>query len=81
MRACSHSWRSRPAAISSARNTAELAQIYGEIDKLEPSVDAQEQFRPIDELLYWPLAAALLIALLAGLRAAPLPRVFASRVQ
>ena len=60
-----------------ARNTAELAQIYAEIDKLEPSVAAQEQFRPIDELFRWPLAAALLIVLLAGLRAVPLPHRFA----
>lgn len=62
-----------------ARDTAELAQIYGEIDKLEPSADAQEQFRPIDELFHWPLAGALLIALLAGLRAVPLPRRMAAR--
>ena len=62
-----------------ARNTAELAQIYGEIDKLEPAADAQEQFRPIDELFHWPLAGALLVALLTGLRAVPLPR-FAARL-
>ena len=63
-----------------ARNTAELAQIYGEIDKLEPSADAQEQFRPIDELFYWPLTGALLIGLLAGLRAQRWPRRFALRM-
>ena len=62
-----------------ARNTAELAQIYGEIDKLEPTADAQEQYRPIDELFHWPLAAALLIALFAALRAVPLPRALATR--
>jgi len=62
-----------------ARNTAELAQIYGEIDKLEPTADAQEQYRPIDELFHWPLAAALLIALFAALRAVPLPRLLAAR--
>jgi len=60
-----------------ARNTQELAQIYSEIDKLEPSADAQEQFRPVDELFYWPLSAALLVALFAALRAIPLPRPFA----
>jgi Ca-activated chloride channel family protein len=62
-----------------ARNTAELAQIYAEIDKLEPAADAQEQYRPIDELFHWPLAAAVLIALLAALRSVPLPRAFAAR--
>jgi len=62
-----------------ARNTAELAQIYAEIDKLEPSADAQEQFRPIDELFHWPLAGALLIALLTGLRSVPLPRPFTAK--
>ena len=46
-----------------ARNTAELAKIYGEIDQLEPAADAQEQFRPIDELFFWPLGMALLAIL------------------
>jgi Ca-activated chloride channel homolog len=46
-----------------ARNTAELSQIYRDIDRLEPSADAQQQFRPIDELFYWPLSIALLLAL------------------
>jgi Ca-activated chloride channel family protein len=62
-----------------ARNTAELARIYGEIDKLEPSADAQEQFRPIDELFYWPLSGAVLIALLAAVRTVPLPRPLRTR--
>jgi Ca-activated chloride channel family protein len=52
-----------------AHNTAELAQIYGEIDKLEPGADAQEQFRPVDELFYWPLGAALLLCVAAMLAA------------
>jgi Ca-activated chloride channel family protein len=46
-----------------ARNTAELAQIYHEIDKLEPGVDKGQQFRPVDELFYWPLAVAMLLCL------------------
>jgi len=57
-----------------ARNTAELAQIYGEIDRLEPSADAQQQFRPVDEIFYWPLSAAALLALFATLLALPIPR-------
>jgi Ca-activated chloride channel family protein len=57
-----------------ARNTAELAKIYGEIDRLEPSADAQQQFRPVDEIFYCPLSAAALLALLATLLALPAPR-------
>ena len=48
-----------------ARNTDELAQIYREIDQLEPADDAQQQYRPVDELFYWPLSGVLLLALLA----------------
>jgi len=51
-----------------ARNTSELAQIYGEIDRLEPSADAQQQFRPVDEIFFWPLSAAVLLALLGALQ-------------
>ena len=57
-----------------ARNTNELAQIYAEIDKLEPSDDAKQQFRPVDEVFYWPLSAALLLALLAAAPLVPAPR-------
>ncbi len=45
-----------------ARNTEELAQIYHVIDQLEPSAADSEHFRPVDELFYWPLALALLLA-------------------
>ena len=48
-----------------ARDTAELAQIYRDIDQLEPGADKGQQFRPVDELYYWPLAVALLLALTA----------------
>lgn len=45
-----------------ARDSAELNQIYGVIDKLQP-VDLQTQtFRPRTTLFYWPLAASLLLA-------------------
>ena len=56
-----------------ARNTDELAQIYREIDQLEPADDAQQQYRPVDELFHWPLSGVLLLALLA-LRPIALPR-------
>jgi Ca-activated chloride channel family protein len=51
-----------------ARDTGELSTIYREIDALEPAADAQQQFRPVDELFYWPLSAALLLGfgLMAG---------------
>jgi Ca-activated chloride channel homolog len=47
-----------------ARNTTELAAIYAELDRLEPSVQAGERLRPREELYPWPLAAAVLLALL-----------------
>ncbi len=46
-----------------ARDTTQLAQIYQDIDALEPGADKQQQFRPVDELFYWPLSLALLLAL------------------
>jgi Ca-activated chloride channel family protein len=51
-----------------ARNTAELAGIYTEIERLEPSMQAGERLRPRRELYPWPLAGALLLvaALLAA---------------
>lgn len=45
-----------------ARDTAELAQIYRDIDRLEPGADKGRQLRPVDEMFVWPLAAALLLA-------------------
>ncbi len=59
-----------------ARDTAELAQIYRDIDRLEPGADKGQQFRPIDEWFFWPLSAALLLALAAVL----IPYVPALRV-
>lgn len=56
-----------------ARDTNELSQIYGEIDRLEPGIDKGQQFRPIDELFFWPLSAALLLALAGAL----VPRISA----
>ncbi|MBL8298022.1 MAG: VWA domain-containing protein [Rhodanobacteraceae bacterium] len=57
-----------------ARDTAELAGIYQEIDRLEPAADQSERYRPVRELFYLPLGAALLLALLPLLD----PRRYAS---
>ncbi len=50
-----------------ARNTDELAQIYRDIDRLEPAADQVERFRPVDELFPWPLASAVLMVVLLSL--------------
>jgi Ca-activated chloride channel family protein len=48
-----------------ARNSEELADIYRTIDQLEPSADTRQSLRPVDELYWWPLAAALALGALA----------------
>lgn len=48
-----------------ARDTASLAGIYAEIDRLEPVERPGKAVRPKLERYAWPLAAALLFALLA----------------
>ncbi|HSM12025.1 MAG TPA: VWA domain-containing protein [Lysobacter sp.] len=48
-----------------ARDTSELAGIYGEIERLEPIERPGEAVRPRLERYAWPLAAALVLALLA----------------
>ncbi len=47
-----------------ARNQQELANIYREIDKLEPTELESEEYRPLRELFAWPLGAALVLSLL-----------------
>jgi Ca-activated chloride channel family protein len=42
-----------------ARNQQELASIYREIDRLEPTESDAEVFRPLRELFAWPLGGAL----------------------
>lgn len=57
-----------------ARNQQELSNIYREIDRLEPTEQDEQSFRPLEELFFWPLAAALALTILwaatryAGLR-------------
>jgi len=50
-----------------ARDTAQLAEIYGMLDRLEPVERDKRYFRPRGELFPWPLGAALTIALLLTL--------------
>lgn len=46
-----------------ATNTAQLEQVYTELDRLEPSVRDTLTYRPKTALYYWPAGAALLIGL------------------
>jgi Ca-activated chloride channel family protein len=50
-----------------ARNSDELADVYRAIDALEPVADTKQSLRPVDELYWIPLAAALAVAALAFL--------------
>jgi Ca-activated chloride channel homolog len=50
-----------------ARDTEQLAGIYAELDRIEPVKQEGARVRPRVERYGWPLAAALLVALLAFL--------------
>lgn len=50
-----------------ARDTEQLAGIYAELDRIEPVKQEGARVRPRIERYAWPLAAALLVALLAFL--------------
>lgn len=45
-----------------ARDTAELEEIYIQLDELEPVESDQKVVRPVSEWFYWPLAAAFMLA-------------------
>lgn len=47
-----------------ARDAESLAQVYEAIDALEPVASDQTFFRPVEDIFYYPLMAALGIALL-----------------
>ena len=57
-----------------ARDTAELAGIYAELDRLEPAEQEGDALRPREELYFWPLALAWLLALAPLLRGIVLRR-------
>ena len=52
-----------------ARDAEALARIYEQLDELEPVESDQEAIRPVDELFYWPLSLAFILALAAALYA------------
>ncbi|MDX8412462.1 MAG: VWA domain-containing protein [Mariprofundales bacterium] len=47
-----------------ARNSNEMAQIYRDIDAIEPIAHDKQLFRPIKALFFYPLAAAFLLVLI-----------------
>jgi Ca-activated chloride channel family protein len=49
-----------------ARDTQEFAEIYATLDKLEPAESDERGFRPITELFYWPLGAAVALVLIGA---------------
>ena len=51
-----------------AGDTASLEKIYARLDRLEPTPDEQNVFRPTRSLFTWPLALALLISVAISLR-------------
>ncbi len=53
-----------------ARDTAQLTKIYALLDRIEPVSKDEQTWRPVDELYFWPLGAALLLTMLIALSAA-----------
>lgn len=51
-----------------ARSAAELADVYRQIDALEPVAGATREFSPRHSLFQWPLAVALLLGAFAARR-------------
>ena len=47
-----------------ARDTAELVEIYQQLDKMEPVEKDKKIYRPISDLYYWPLGGCTIICLL-----------------
>ena len=49
-----------------AKDTAGLQEIYALLDQMEPVAEPEAGFRPAKSYFHWPLAAALVLALLIG---------------
>ncbi|HHI94945.1 MAG TPA: VWA domain-containing protein [Gammaproteobacteria bacterium] len=52
-----------------ARDTGQLVKIYALLDRIEPVSEDKQTWRPINELYFWPLGAALLLSVLIALAA------------
>jgi len=52
-----------------ARDTTQLAKIYDLLDRIEPVSEDKQTWRPVNELYFWPLGAALLLSVLIALAA------------
>jgi len=50
-----------------ARDIAQLQEIYSILDEIEPVTDENQSFRPVTELYQWPLAAAVILALVISI--------------
>ena len=50
-------------------------EVYAILDELEPAETDESGFRPVTELFYWPLGAALLLVLGAGIGLTVFPRM------
>ncbi len=50
-----------------AHDTAQLANIYTLLDRIEPISEDEQTWRPVDELYFWPLGVALLLSVLIAL--------------
>lgn len=59
-----------------ARDLAELSQIYRLLDQLEPIERDNLTYRPVQSLLHWPLALAVLLSFVLAIRRVEWRRVF-----
>jgi len=50
-----------------ARDISQLQEIYQILDEIEPVTDESQSFRPVTELYQWPLATAVILALVISI--------------
>ncbi len=50
-----------------AHDSNQLAKIYALLDRIEPVSEDKQTWRPVNELYFWPLGAALLLSVLIAL--------------